>query len=185
MTNSHTRTDVSGSACDGLHSIHGADALEHATSTLRPARVAAGGLVPWRGGLPGRLSQEHWTGRTLGSARTLVKMPANPMLEVDATEIGKTVGTAAVKGAGKAGVIAGKGAGKAGVAVGKAGKRAAIEGKAAYQKRQDERKNVSTCCPDTGDLRFRCAHCPHVARLRQSDANHQSDVQQRVGRQRR
>ena len=71
-------------------------------------------------------------------------MPANPMLEeVDAAEIGKKVGTAAAKGAGKAGIAASKGAGKAGVAMGKAGKRAAVEGKAAYKKRQDEKRNVS------------------------------------------
>ena len=69
-------------------------------------------------------------------------MPANPMLEdVDAVEIGKKVGVVA----GKAGMVAGKGAGKAGVAVGKASKRAAVEGKAAYKKRQEEKKNVRVC----------------------------------------
>jgi|EP01046_Picozoa_sp_COSAG06_P027245 hypothetical protein len=69
-------------------------------------------------------------------------MPANPML-VDSEQVEQ----AAVVGA-KIGAAVGKGAGKAGVAAGKASKRAANEGKAAYKKRQEEKRNaVSVCLP--------------------------------------
>ncbi len=114
-------------------------------------------------------------------------MPANPMLqEVDAAEIGKKVGVAAAKGAGKAGVVAGKGAGKAGVAMGKASKRAAVEGKAAYQKRQEEKKNVSVCWHAVAKLKVPVLAFSYLARyMLCPDANHQPDVQQRAIHRRR
>ncbi len=117
-----------------------------------PRRLASHGwvlaVVAGRAGLPGRRCLARQASEWFHgiAARKLSAMPANPMLEeVDAAEIGKKVGVAAAKGAGKAGMVAGKGAGRAGVAVGKASKRAAVEGKVAYKKRQDEKKNVSVC----------------------------------------
>ena len=125
-----------------------APATDNATSTAHQPRVRC-----WRPcSSTGAARSWHGAGTTTASdclrdvpARNpFAKMPANPMLdEIDAAEIGKKVGVAAVKGAGKAGVVVGKGAGKAGLAVGNASVKAATEGKAAYKKRQDDKKKVS------------------------------------------